>query len=153
MRFVRALFLASALISSAPLFAQELTQSGVKAFIASIDAAISRRDVDTIVSHIAEHAVVSATVLLQGQTQTLRMNKSQYRQMLTMAWSAASSYEYARSNEKISIDGNQATVTADVAESMVIQGQPFATQARERATVENLDGKLMLTQLVVNQVL
>jgi ketosteroid isomerase-like protein len=153
MKLVRALVLAAALVGSAPLLAQDLTPSGVKAFIASIDAAISRRDVDVIVDHIAEHAVVSATVLMQGQTQTLRMNKLQYRQMLALAWSAASSYEYERSNEKISIDGNQATVTADVAESMVIQGQPFATKARERATVESLDGKLMLTQLVVNQVL
>jgi len=152
-KFVRALVLASALLGSAPLFAQALTESALKAFSAKIDDAISRHDVDTIIQHIAEHAVISGTVQVQGQTRMIRMNKAQYRQMLTTTWSAATSYEYDRSNEKISIDRDQATITADVAESMVIQGQQIATKVRERATVENIDGTLMLTQLVANQIL
>ena len=153
MKLARAALLACALLSAAPLAAAELTERNLKAFTAMIDAAIARRDAAAIVEHIAEHAVISATVTVEGRTQTLRMNKSQYRRMLEQTWGSASSYEYRRSNEKIAIDRDQATITADIAESMIVQGQTMNTKARERATVESFDGTLMLTQLVANQVL
>jgi hypothetical protein len=153
MKVVRALTLAAALAVSAPLVAQELSESALKAFSAKIDAAISDRDVDTIVQHIADYAVISGTADVQGQTRAFRMDKSQYRKMLTMTLAAAESYEYERTNEKISIEGDQGVITADVTESMVIQGQRFTTKTRERATVRSIDGKLVLTQLVANQIL
>jgi hypothetical protein len=153
MKLTRTLLLACALLGAAPLAAEELTERDLKAFIAKMDDAIARRDVDTIIGRIAEHAVISVTVNTFGQTQTLRMNKRQYRQMLETAWAGASGYEYDRSNEKITIAGDQATITADIAESMVLEGQKVDTKARERATVESFDGTLMLTQLVANQVL
>ena len=152
-RIARALVLVSALVCAAPLLAEELSTAAVKAFIAEVDAAIEQRDADTIVDRIAGHAVISGTVLVLGQTHTFRVNKAQYREMLTQAWSAASSYQHQRSNEKISLDGNQATITADVAETIVIQGQEIETKSRERATVESLDGRLMLTQVVINQIM
>jgi hypothetical protein len=153
MKLSRTLFFACALLASAPLAAEELTERDLKAFIAKLDDAIARRDVDTIIGRIAEHAVISVTVNTFGQTQTLRMNKRQYGEMLNVAWSGASSYEYDRSNEKITIAGDQATITADITESIVVEGQKVDTKARERATVESFDGTLMLTQLVANQVL
>jgi hypothetical protein len=153
MKLTRTLLLACALLGSAPLAAEELTERDLKAFIVTMDDAIARRDADTIIGRIAEHAIISATVTVFGQTQTLRMNKTQYRQMLTTTWNGASSYEYERSNEKIVIDGDQAMITADIAESIVIEGKQVDTKARERVTVESFDGTLMLTQLVANQVL
>lgn len=147
------LVLASALLCSSLLLAQELNESALMAFTAKIDAASASRDIDTVVDHIAEHAVISGTANVQGQMRALRMNKAQYRQMLTLTWSAASSYTYERTNEKISIDGDQAIVTADVAETMVIQGQEIRTRTRERATVKSIDGKLMLTGLIANQIM
>jgi hypothetical protein len=153
MKLSRTLFFVCAFLASAPLAAEELTERDLKAFIAKLDDAIAQRDVDTIIGRIAEHAVISVTVNTFGQTQTLRMNKRQYRDMLTLAWNGASSYEYDRSNEKITIAGDQATITADIAESIVVEGQKVDTKARERATVESFDGTLMLTQLVANQVL
>jgi hypothetical protein len=152
MKLTRALLLACAVLASAPLAAEELTERDLRAFIAKLDDAIAQRDVDTILARIAEHARISVTVTVFGQTQTLRMNKTEYRQMLTTAWNGASSYEYHRSNEKITIAGDQATITADIDESIVVEGRKVDTKARERATVESFDGTLMLTQLVANQV-
>jgi hypothetical protein len=149
----RALVLACALTLSSPLLAQELTVGALKAFTAKMDAAAASCDIGTIVDHIAELAVLSGTALVQGEMRMFRMNKAQYRQMLTITCSAATDYQYDRSNEKISIDGDQATITADVAESMVIDGRHVTTKVRERATVESIDGTLMLTQLVANQVM
>jgi hypothetical protein len=150
---VQVLVLAAALTCPAPLLAQEFSERGLKTFTAKIDAAAARCDIDTIVDHIAELAVISGTVYQQGQMRMFRMNKTQYRQMLTTTCGAASSYRYERTNEKISVDGDQATITADVAETMVVDGKEVSTRVRERATVESIDGKLMLTQLVAHQII
>jgi hypothetical protein len=142
--------LASALTLSSPLLAQELTESALRAFTAKIDAAAARCDVDTVIDHVAELAILSGTGYQEGQMLRFRMNKAQYRELLTRVCSAASDYRNERTNEKISIEGDQAIITADVVETMVIDGQQITTKVRERATVESIDGKLMLTQLVAN---
>jgi hypothetical protein len=149
---IRVLVVASVWVGSSPLLAQDFSETGLKAFTAKIDAAVARCDIDTIIDHIAELAIMSGTAYPQGQMRMFRMNKTQYRQMLTATCGAATSYRYQRTNEKISIEGDQATITADVAETMVIDGREVSTKARERATVENIDGKLMLTQLVAHQI-
>jgi hypothetical protein len=105
-----------------------------------VDSAAARCDIDAIVDRIAELAVISGTVYQQGQMRMFRMNKTQYRQMLTTTCGAASRYRYERTNEKITIEGDQATITADVAETMVVDGKEISTRVRERATIESIDG-------------
>ena len=153
MKLVRAVILASALACASPLLAQELTVSALKAFTAKMDAAAASCDIDTIVNHVAELAAISVTHNRDGGMQILRMNKTKYRAYLTVMCAAMSNYQYARTNEKITIDGDQAVITADVSESMVIQGQEFKATVREKATIESIDGKLMLVQLLANQVM
>jgi ketosteroid isomerase-like protein len=149
----RVLVLASALACASPLAAQELTVSALKAFTAKIDAAAKACDVDTIIDHVSELAILSGVGYQQGQMMRFRMNKSQYRELLTRVCATAREYTNVRTNEKISIEGDQAIITADVAETLVLNGQTIATNVRERATVESIDGKLMLVQLVSNEVL
>jgi hypothetical protein len=124
----------------------------LKAFVAKMDAAAARCDVDTLLSRIAELAVISGTGLAQGDMRMYRMNKTQYRELSTRICSVAKDYRSVRTNEKISIEGDQAIITADVAETMVIEGREISSRVRERATVELIDGELMLTQLHSNQV-
>jgi hypothetical protein len=149
---IRTLLISAALLGSAPLFAAELTVAAVKAYTAKVDAAIARRDVNAVLEAIAEDARISVTVSMQGQPQTMRMSKSQYGQMLQLAWGAVSNYSNKRSNEKISIDGAEATVTADIAESMVINGQQVGSRSREQATVEYINGKLVATKITASEV-
>ena len=148
---VRALFLASAVACAAPACAQELTVGAVRTFTADIDAATAACDVDAIVDRIAELAVITLTGNVNGSIGVLRMNKAKYREFMTITCEAATSHEYVRTNEHISIEGDQAIVTAEVHETTVVQGREIKTAAHERATVENVDGKLMLTQLVATQ--
>jgi len=150
---VRGFVLALGLACSSPLVAQELTVSALKAFTAQIDEATARCDIDAVVDHVAELAIITLNQNQSGGMRILRMNKTKYREFLTIVCSGASDYQYSRTNEKISIDGDQATVTADIAGSMVVKGQEVKSRTRERATIESIDGKLMLTQLVANEVL
>jgi hypothetical protein len=151
-QLLRPLALSMALLCSVPVLAEQLTVGAVKAFSAKIDAAVSRRDTNAVLEQIAPFAQISGSVSAQGQTQPFRMDKSQYREALRAGWAMASSYTYKRSNEKIALEGNQAVVTADIAETMVIGGQQISSRAYERATVEVIDGKLMVTKIFVNQV-
>jgi ketosteroid isomerase-like protein len=130
--------------------AQELTPGAIKELMTRIDAAIAHGDVPTLARHMAEHAVVSGTTTAGGQMQPFRMNKAQYLAALEAVWANATNYTYERSNEKITIDGDQATVTADVADSIVIQGRKLTSVSKERATIESIDGMLMVTQVVAN---
>ena len=90
---------------------------------------------------IAQVLVVASTLLLTAPN----------LQVLTLTWGNASSYTYERTNEKIAINGDQATVTADIADSAIIQGQTLSSKMRETATVESVDGRLMITQVVAHQ--
>lgn len=145
------LVVACSLLLAAPGLAQDLVESSVKHFLTKLDAAISSRDVDTIARSIAENAVFSGSMLVQGQMQTFRMNKSQYVKALKLTWDNAASYTYERTNEAIAISGDQATVTADVADSAVIRGQTLSSKMKETATIESVDGSLMITQVVAHQ--
>lgn len=151
-QLVRVFAAASALAFASPLLAEELTVASVKAFIAKIDEAAMRCDVDTIANNIAELASITLSGDLNGQMQILRMNKSKYREFMKITCAGGTEYRSTRANEKISIDGEQAVVTADKTESMAVQGQQMTTRVREKATIESIDGKLMLTQLVANEV-
>ena len=173
----RALVGASALFLSSSLLAQELTVSAVKAFTAKIDAAIASCDVDAVTTHISPLAVISITKNEQGTMRTLRLNKTQYGELLKLACKVMTSYDNQRANEKISIDRDQATITADVVETMVERidtiytdvlvpglreadvavidfddGRELKSRSHERAIVESIDGELMVTQIVANQI-
>ena len=152
-QIVRGFGLVALLACSSPLLAEDLTVSALKAFTAKIDDATARCDVDAVVGHVAELAMLTLNKNENGGMRILRMNKSKYRQFLTLMCSGTLDYRYARTNEKISIDGDQAIITADVTETWVDQGREITAKSREKATVESIDGKLMLTQLVANEVL
>lgn len=141
-----------ALLCSSPLLAEELTASAVKAFDARMTAAGERCEVDTVVSRIAELATISATTFALGDYRMSRMNKSQYRDQMTKRCSAGVQLRIAATNEKISIDGEQAVMTADVTETAVLDGREVSLKVRQRLTIELIDGKLMYTQILSNLV-
>jgi hypothetical protein len=153
MRTIALVFSLTAMLGcSPPLTAEELAHADLQAFTASMDAAVARCDVATVIDRISPLATISGTGFAQGDMRTFRLNKSQYGELLAETCARASSYDYSRTNEKISIDGDQATITADVAERVVINGQTLSTKVREKAVIELFDGRLMLVQLVANQV-
>ena len=153
MRPIASIFvIAAVLLCSSPTIAEELVASDIKAFGAKMDAAAQRCEVDTVLSRIAELAVISGTDVAQGNTRMFHMNKEQYRDLLTVSCASGRQWSSVRTNEKISIEGDQAIVTADVTETTTLDGRQASSQLRERATVELIDGKLMLTQLHVNRV-
>ena len=81
-----------------------------------------------------------------------RMNKSQYRDAMTRRCAIGSQVRIAATNEKVSIDGEQAVMTADITETLSLNGQEVTLKMRQRLTIELIDGKLMYTQILSNLV-
>jgi hypothetical protein len=148
----RILAATSALICSSPLLAEELTVSEVKAFDAKMTRAGERCEVDALVSRISELATISTTTFALGDVRMSRMNKSQYRDSMTRRCAAGAQVRIVPTNEKVSIDGEQAVMTADIAETVSLDGREVLVKLRQRLTVELIDGKLMYTQILSNLV-
>ena len=148
----RILAATSALLCSSPLFAEELTASAVKAFDARMTAAGERCDVDAVVSRISPLATISATTFAMGDLRMGRMNRDQYRDQMTKRCAAGVQMHVVATNEKVSIEGEQAIMTADVTDTVVIEGRETSVKARQRLTIELIDGKLMYTQIHSNLV-
>lgn len=148
----RILAATSALLCSSALLAEELTVSGVKAFDARMTAAGERCEVDAVVSRISALATISATTFALGDYRMSRMNKAQYRDQMTKRCAAGVQMRIAATNEKVSIEGEMAVMTADVTETVVLDGREVSVKVRQRLTVELIDGKLMYTQILSNLV-
>lgn len=148
----RVCVVAVALLCSSPLLAEELTVSDVKAFDARITAAGERCDVDAVVSRISELAVISATTFTLGDLGLSRLNKAQFRAQMTKRCAAGVQSRSVATNEKVSIEGDQAIMTADVTDTLVFEGQEKSLKVRQRLTIELIDGKLMYTQIHSNLV-
>ena len=149
---VRALVCASALTCSSTLVAEDLVVSDLKAFDAKLTAAAERCDVATVLDRISPIATISGTLFATGDMRAYRMSKAQYGELLTRLCAAGLVGHAVTSNEKISIEGDQAVMTADVVDTVVINGQQRSSKSHSRQTVELIDGKLMLTQIHSNLV-
>lgn len=139
----------SALLFLAPCLGlgQSLDEATVRKIMAEIDRATDARDVNGVVRHLSENAVITADIESQGQSQRVTLNKTEYTQMLTQAWAAVDTYDYKRSNQKISISGGRAVVTADILETVTAQGQTMSTTSAETAVIELVGGKPMVTKV------
>jgi hypothetical protein len=136
-----------ALLSSAAGSTTELTEASVRALIAKVDRAIPARNVAVIAEVLAERVVISVNMTVNGQLQHLSPDRGQYLDMLKQTWATVSDYRYRRYNQRITIEGHQAIVTADVWESATLNGQTMSTQSRETTIIESVDGKLQATAI------
>jgi hypothetical protein len=149
---VRILVLASALTGSSPLLAEDLVVSDLKAFDARITAAAERCDVAAVLDRISPIATISGTLFATGDMRMYRLNKAQYGELLKRLCAAGVTSRSVMSNENISIERDQAVMTADVVGTTVMNGQQTTSKSRQRLTIELIDGKLMYTQIHSNLV-
>ena len=148
----RVLVVTSALLCSSPALAEELTVSAVKAFDARMTTAGERCEVDAVVSRVSELATISTTTFALGDLRMSRLNKAQFRDQMMKRCATGAQVRVVATNEKISIEGEQAVMTADVTETVALDGREISAKVRQRLIIELIDGKLMYTQILSNLV-
>jgi hypothetical protein len=79
----------------------------------------------------------------------MHLSKQQYLQSLEDGWKQSEDYKYSIENMKISVENaNKALVTADVKESMTMQGQHIEATTQEETTVELIGDSPLITKIV-----
>lgn len=147
---LRPFLLLLALLLPLPALAADLTEADVRGFLAQVDAAIARRDATALGATLSDTAEFVVVISHGGQVQPIRLDKPQYMQMLRDTWRLASDYQYQRQQQVVRITGAKATVTAQVTESMTLQGRRMTSVASETAIIERVGGRLLLTRVVAN---
>ena len=137
-------------MSAAVANAQSLTEKTIKNLIAKADQAIVDKDVKGLGKLMSDSAVFTINLSTGAGTRREKMNKAQYLDNLNYTWTATSNYSYRRNNERISISGNMGTVTADVKEGMVMNGQYVRMNSVETATIELVNGVPLITKVTAN---
>jgi hypothetical protein len=127
---IRATLLLSLLLVAAPGCARDsvgpaLQQAEIEAMIERLQVASQAMDADALAPFFAADATFDFTVSSQGDSQKMRMNRSEYLQSIREARRVTSSYEYRPGSPQISIaaDGRTAEVRQSSSEVMVVMGQ------------------------------
>ncbi len=127
--------------------AADLSEQAVKQVIASFDAANAAKNGQQIVSLMVDDVELTLHIDAQGQQQVIELTKPEYAALLQQSWDMAANYQYSRSNLAIQMQGNKALVTADIKESMTVQGQNISALTKTETVVESVDGKAMITRV------
>lgn len=144
----KALLLITGIFSFGVTFAAELTEEKVNKLIAKVDNAAVSLDAIELAKLLSDNVSITMNISMQGKMQVMKPTKQQYLSMLQQGWSMYKNYKYSKSNVKIKIEGNKALVTADVKESMTVQGQSISGESKEEITIELVSGKALITNVV-----
>ena len=125
-----------------------LTEELVRSVISALDDATENKDATIFSDALSDDVKIVITMNFQGQSQVVRPSKQEYIAMLEEGWSMYENYKYRKSNVKIKIQGSKAFVSADVRESMTVQGQNIAGESKEEITIELINGKPLITNMV-----
>ncbi|PVZ72144.1 nuclear transport factor 2 family protein [Pelagibaculum spongiae] len=128
--------------------AAELNEVDINKMMDGMDQAVASLDANSIAQVLSDDVSITLNVEMQGQKQTIEMNKQEYVATIQQAQALYKNYKYARSNVQIKINAGKATVTADVKESMTVQGMEMNTTTKETATMELKNGQILITKLV-----
>lgn len=143
------LFFAFLLIVPAFVHAAAIDENMIKQMIAKIDNAITAKNATEVAKSISPNAQIVLNISIKGNKQVINMTKDQYFKVLQEGWSMYQNYKYSRSNMKIKLENsNRALVTADVFESMIVNGQKISGSSKEEVYIELIDGTPLITKVV-----
>jgi len=145
--FKSSLLICALLISSLS-YAEGLTEKSVIGLISQIDKAIASMNADQVGDALSDNVSITLNFTAGGQKSVLRPSKHEYMKLLKEGWSQYGNYKYNRTNPKISLTGNKALITADIYESMTVQGQTISGNSKEEITVELINGNPRITKIV-----
>ena len=122
-----------------------ITRQQVSAFLEDMDRAAQRKDVETIVAHLSPSVQFKLTIEGFGPTQTLSLNRDQYRDYATQGFAAIEAYDYRRGDTVINVDpdGQTAYVADETFETARMGGNVMQTVTRGTAVLK-MEGDVLM---------
>ncbi|MDO4451002.1 MAG: hypothetical protein Q4B79_08605 [Moraxella sp.] len=124
--------------------AYAISETSVQSFASSMNVAANSQNIGQVSRLIDDNAVISLT--RKGNTATL--DKNSYLQLLQKSWAGTSDYHYHISVNDVIITGNQARATIITTESWVKAGRKTTLVTHSKATLSEVDGKVLLLRAV-----
>lgn len=126
----------------------KLSEGDVYLAMAKVEQAVQQQDSAAIAQWLAPQAEVVIDMRHADIPEPLRLNKSEYLQLLGTSWTdAGSRYTHERSSTRVEMarGGKTAVAYATVRENAALQGQPITSISDEVATFAMLNGRLQIT--------
>lgn len=148
---LRSFVMAFCLIVSFTGHAAELSEKQVRDFIAKFESAVLALDVDSVGASLSDDLEMTANVTFHGVTNAITMNKQEYLLSMEQNLEVYSNYTYTTTGLEITLLGNnKANVKYNSLTSMTVQGRAITADSKESATVELINGKVLVTEGVMN---
>lgn len=145
---IRACFIAICIMASATVSATGLSEKTVMALIEKVDNAATTLNTSAVSDAMSNNAVIVMNIKMQGKEHVMKPTKNEYIAMLQQGWSTYENYKYSKSNVVVKMQGDKAFVTADVKETMTVQGKSVTGESKEEVTIELINGKPLITKIV-----
>ena len=125
-----------------------ITEQQVSTFLNEMDNAARNKDVDGVVSRMSQDVQLKVTIEGFGPTQTVSLNRDQYRDYSNQSLSVTGDYDYRRGETVIKIepDGQSAFVADETFETTTVRGQVIRTVSRGTSTLKLENGKLVISR-------
>jgi hypothetical protein len=128
-----------------------ITKSKVLAILNSVDRASRKGNIAGIVAPLAKDVKIKMAISTPAsdKEQVLNLNKAQYTDLTRRGMRRRLAYQLERKNTQVRIsnDGNTATVTSDLYESLTVQQGTLRAVSSEVAILNLREGKLVVTSL------
>jgi hypothetical protein len=152
LRSIRVLVLCSAVILSvnAATFAQEsITETKLNSMLNSVDRAARKGSVAGIVAPMAKDVKIKVTIESPTQKKVLNLSKDQYAFYTREGLRHRIAYQLERKNVRLKVyeDGQSATITSNLYETLTIRGGTLRAVSTEVTYLTLREGKLLITSL------
>ena len=141
------LLLASMLTITSCSSQPKVTEKNISEILSGIDKAVASKNVNGIVANISNTAKIEVEDVASGKS--MSFTKETYQKYTEEAFRVTSDYKSSRTNPQITIapNGESATATDVVDESITINGKPMSTSTAESATFGLENGKVVITAI------
>lgn len=121
-----------------------IDQAAIERMGKTLERAFIAKDAKTVGDLLADDFTM--TMEIMGQYHTL--DKKQYLALMRRSWKIIENYSYEVREHSVSIDSpDKATINANVAESLVVNGMIIKGFSEQTTTVERRNGKLLATRV------
>lgn len=126
-----------------------LTREGIDVLLNTLDEAIRRKDVDSVVRHITSDASIIIHMKQGSHQQMALLTREEYRKTLAMTFAFPSANDFTRTTTSVSLaaDERSAKVSFKSTETLLQANREFKTEGEETLVVNIRGGKPMITSL------
>lgn len=149
MKTIKSIFLLILLFISSAVLADTLTLSSVGKFIDKVQSSARARDAELLTSYFTPDATITIE-MPRNMGGTLKLNKTQYKEILKQGWAMPGKYTYEVRDLEITLakDQQSATVKDLTVETIEVGGQVVSSKSRETINIIVSDGTPLINSII-----